>query len=76
MSVVYRARWFMMARGPTSSQRFDDHVKIIDLIAANKPDEAVAIMVPHLAKARNAMLESIDFASRLLRGQGLKVAGK
>jgi len=76
MSVVYRARWFMIARGATPDHRFDEHAKIVELLTANKPDEAVEVMIPHLRKSRDAILESIEFASRLLRGQGLKVAGK
>jgi DNA-binding GntR family transcriptional regulator len=73
MTRLERPRWLEVRTEERRRQAWDEHRLVLEAIAARDPERAQALIVDHLRRTRDRLLESLEAERRRFRATGLAI---
>lgn len=73
MTRLERPRWLEVRTEERRRQAWEEHARVLEAIAARDADRAEAVIVDHLRRTRDRLLESLELERRRFRASGLAI---
>lgn len=73
MTRLERPRWLEVRTEDRRHQAWEEHRRVLEAIAARDPERAQVLIVDHLRRTRDRLLESLEAERRRFRATGLAI---